>query len=316
MRDLVLHLDELGYPTSPEQLFGREGPFVLEIGFGNGGFLEELARLHPDWNLLGVEKAAASVSKGYSRLHAAGISHAHLMLGQAAFCVRDIIPPRSLHRVYVNFPDPWPRTGHHARRLLQAPFFGLLSTRLQHGGQLQLTTDHQEYFQFSVDQGKRTGLYSIEVGHPPAEMLGTKYARRWQSMQKPIYHAIFEKIDEYPESIPSQTQVVTMHHAKLEGSLDEISSFSKEVFPTKGGKVVLLNAYRSMDDRALVFLVLVDANDLKQEVIIEARPSRTGVFVGLMRFGSPVITHAVRDSVRAVSTWLEKRGLSRVQEAC
>ncbi|AEB10785.1 tRNA (guanosine(46)-N7)-methyltransferase TrmB [Marinithermus hydrothermalis] len=312
---MLIRLSAVDLPTPPDRLFGREGPLVLEVGFGDGRFLAMLARAHPEWNLLGVEVSAASVARARKRLLKERVAHARLYLGHARFVVRNLIPPKSLHRVYVNFPDPWPKKRHQHKRLLQAPFFRLLSTRLADGGALLFTTDHEEYFTFALEEAKRTGLYRVEVGPPPPEALKTKYALKWQEQQKPIFHAAFHKAGEDAGAYPPIERYTEMPHALLEGTLPEIERFAKQVHAFEGGHVIVLEAYRDLEGPGLIFLARVEEADLVQEVLVEARPSAKGVFVGLKGFGAPLVTRGVKEAVRWVTAWLEARGLRARQRS-
>ncbi|HKI84518.1 MAG TPA: tRNA (guanosine(46)-N7)-methyltransferase TrmB [Candidatus Krumholzibacteria bacterium] len=315
MNQNLLRLGELEWPVDPKRIFGRGGPFVMEIGFGNGQFLAELSSFHPEWNLLGVEIAPASITRAYLRARREGLANIRVLHGQARFAVRELCPPRSLHRVFVNFPDPWPREKHQDRRLMQQPFLRLLSTRLEDGGALLFTTDHEEYFRFALAEGEATGLYAIREGDPSPEMLRTKYAQRWLGMRKPIYHAAFLKARETSEPHPASIEVVTMQHIRLRGDLKTVASFEKAVHPFKGGRVILRNCYRGLEQAELEFFCLVDEEDLRQQVVVEARPGESGVTVELSGFGAPVVTRGVKESVHAVANWLVARGMEILEVA-
>src|SRR5690606_34327654 len=133
---------DLAQARDPARLFGRAGPLVLEVGFGDGTFLAHLAEAYPAWNLLGAEISLASVSRAFRRLRRLGHRPVRLFRGQAEFLLRNIVPPEGLHRLYVNFPDPWPKKRHHERRLLQASFFRLAAARLEPNGAIHFTSDH------------------------------------------------------------------------------------------------------------------------------------------------------------------------------
>ncbi len=312
---MILRTGQFTFPTLPTQLFGREAPLMLEIGFGDGGFLTNWAARHPDWNVLGVEISPGSMRRAFGRVRRAGLTNVRLYLGQARFLVRNVLPPRSLSLIYVNFPDPWPKKRHQDRRLLQAPFFALLSTRLADGGALRLTTDDAPYFSFALEEAEKTGLFRIEVTEPPPETLQTKYARKWQAQRKAIYHAIFTKQAEAADSFPpSIERYDVMHHALLEGTLPELERFEKLVYPFRGGHVIVLEAYRSLEGPGLLFLVRIEEEDLTQEVLVEARPKDGQVLVRVLPFGLPLSTRGTREAVRCLTKWLEAQGM-RLAEA-
>ncbi|RMF52898.1 MAG: tRNA (guanine-N7)-methyltransferase [Bacteroidetes bacterium] len=316
---MLITPSSLTFPTPPERLFGRPGPLVLEVGFGDGRYLVHLGRTHPDWNLLGAEVSLGSVTRAFKRLRREGVRTARLYKGHGRFLVRNVIPRHGLHRVYVNFPDPWPRKRHHKNRLLQAGFFRLLSTRLEDGGALLLTTDHAEYFAFACDEARTTGLFDVAEGPPPPATLQTKYALKWQAERRPIYHAVFTKTAEAPDPYEPSLELCQMQHALLEGDLRAVPPLTKEVHRFPGGVVVLLEAYRDPAGDALLFLVLSEEEDLRQEMLVKAWPHRTptrperGVAVALQRFGEPLTTRGAREAVRAVTQWLERQGLRRVE---
>lgn len=104
-----------------------------------------------------------------------------------------------------------------------------------------------------------------------------------------------------------------MYHILMEGDFGGVESFETQEFPHEQGTIVLWDLTRSLDGSRLNFLVVTQAGDLRQELIVEARPSKSGKLVGLTRFGSPAITPIVRDSVKAVAKWLETRGMRAVE---
>lgn len=310
---LLINPAQLDIPTAPETLFGRSGPLVMEVGFGDGGYLAHLATTYPDWNLLGAEVSTGSAARAFRRLQRKGITNVRLYLGHARFVVRNLIPPRRLRRIYVNFPDPWPKKRHRDRRLLRAPFFRLLSTRLEDGGCLLFTTDHAEYFSFALDEARSTGLFAVEEGSPPPATLRTKYARKWRAQGIPIQHVVFTKTAETDTPFdPTVETYDAMHHAILEGELPHLDSFERLVHRYDGGHVIVLEAMQPIGDAGLVFAIRIEETDLTQEALIEARPTRKqpdDVFVGIKPFGQPLVTRGTREAVRVVTAWLEQRGL-------
>lgn len=309
---IIVRPGELELPTVPLDLFGTVQDLVIEVGFGDGKYLAHLGATHPDWNLLGVEISLGSLWRAYRRMLREGVSNVRLFRGDARFIVRNVLRENSLSRIYVNFPDPWPRKRHQERRLLRAPFFRLLSTRLAAGGVLSFTTDHEEYFRFALAEAESTGLYRIRKGDPPSAVLETKYARKWKEMDKNIFHAVFEKTAE-ASMHPALIRKNDMHHAILEGELSSISSFEKQIHSFSGGHVIVLEGFRELSGQSMIFKVRVEEPDLTQEVLIQAWQKSEGVFVSLQPFGDPLSTRGVREAVHAVTDWLSDQGL-RVKE--
>ena len=79
----------------------------------------------------------------------------------AEWVVQHVVPVHALERVYVNFPDPWPKTRHEESRLLRPSFLEMLTTRLTDSGEVWLTTDHPGYLEFALESARATNLYEI-----------------------------------------------------------------------------------------------------------------------------------------------------------
>lgn len=316
---IVITPGKLTFPTSSKELFGRDAPLTAEIGVGSGQFIEMLSRTHPEWNVLGIDRAPDSVVRTFRRLLRAGSENARVMKADAEFVLRDVVPQRGLHAVYVNFPDPWPRRKHRHRRLLQPPLLELLSTRIEDGGSLFLTSDHREFFDSICSNAGDSGLFRIEERDPPPETLETKYARKWRNREMEIFHAVLTKTsapDEhacYGEQSAVTIQIDNgMHHAVLKGELPDLTGFEKLVFSFSRGTVVVLDAYRAINASGYAFLVHVEEHGLSQEIIIEAREGKNGYVVGVKRFGEPLQTRGLRHAVRSLTEWLEGFGMTVV----
>ncbi|GAA6747891.1 tRNA (guanosine(46)-N7)-methyltransferase TrmB [Thermus brockianus] len=299
------------WPPTPQDLFGREGPLALEIGFGDGRFTLEYALAHPDRLVLGAEVSAASVLRAYKRMRRLGVGNVRLYHGEGPFALRNLVPPGSLQEVIVNFPDPWPKKRHQERRLLQEGFFRKLSTRLREGGSLLLTTDHEGYFRFALEEAAKTGLYRVEEKPPPEAHLRTKYALKWREAGRTFFHAVFTKVGEDPTPWPPIRRYAVAH-ALLEGSLPEALELGKTPVPVPGGMAVFLETAKG--EKGFYVLTHLEEEDLTQDLLLEVRPSAHGIYAGVSRFGSPLITEGVKGAVRALVARLEALGLQVVQD--
>jgi tRNA (guanine-N7-)-methyltransferase len=121
----------------------------LEIGFGNGQALLELAQQLPEQQFLGVEVYNLGVLQLLTRVSQLGLSNVQVYVGDVVDCLA-ALPAACLAAVYIFFPDPWPKNRHHKRRLLQPAFLSLLARTMQVGGQLFFATDWLAYAQHSL----------------------------------------------------------------------------------------------------------------------------------------------------------------------
>jgi tRNA (guanine-N7-)-methyltransferase len=117
----------------------------VDVGFGDGAFLTELARRDPGMAVVGVEHSFRRVLKVARRLSRSDLRNVRLLGVDAAWAVREAFEEESVESFWINFPDPWPKRRHQRRRLIEPVFVGELSRRLTIGGSLHVATDDPDY---------------------------------------------------------------------------------------------------------------------------------------------------------------------------
>ena len=156
-----------GSPTSPQ---GGGGEVWLEVGFGGGEHLFWQAQQNPDDGLIGAEPYENGGVKLLSKLEAAPLPNIRIHIGDA----RDIIealPDASLARVFILFPDPWPKLRHHKRRFLQMEMLGHLARVMKLGAELRFASDDAGYVEWTLER---------IMAHPSFEWNATR-AADWQT---------------------------------------------------------------------------------------------------------------------------------------
>lgn len=128
-----------------ESVFGRNAPVVLEIGFGNGETLVQQAAERQDADFVGIEVHEPGVGHCLLQARDAAVTNLRLIRHDAIEVLQHQIPPGSLSRVNLYFPDPWPKKRHHKRRIVQPAFLDLVADRLISGGSLHIATDWANY---------------------------------------------------------------------------------------------------------------------------------------------------------------------------
>ena len=125
-------------------------PVVLEIGFGGGEHLAAQAPAHPDWRFIGAEPFLNGVGSCLRHIEESGVTNVRLHHGDARELLARL-PDASLDRVYILFPDPWPKTRHWKRRLIQPDFIADLARLLKPGGDVRFATDWRHYAAWTLE---------------------------------------------------------------------------------------------------------------------------------------------------------------------
>jgi len=164
-------------------IFGRRAPVVFEIGFGNGDTLVEQAIAHPDNDYLGAEVHRPGIGHCLLRIESADVRNLRLIEHDALDVLRHQVPERSLARINLYFPDPWPKKRHHKRRIVQPPFLDLAASRLVAGGELMIATDWAGYAEhidevIAASNRFRVTERSEHGGDAPLDRPTTKFEKR------------------------------------------------------------------------------------------------------------------------------------------
>lgn len=134
-----------------DTVFERAAPVVLEIGFGNGASLLDMAERHPEWNIVGIEVHRPGVGHLLKHAGERNISNIRVSSRDAIEVLENQVPDASLQRVQLYFPDPWPKKRHHKRRIVQPAFGALVARKLVAGGEFHLATDWENYAEHMRD---------------------------------------------------------------------------------------------------------------------------------------------------------------------
>jgi tRNA (guanine-N7-)-methyltransferase len=186
-----LRLD-VSAPIAPERLMPGARETWLEIGFGGGEHLAEQASRHPDVLLLGAEPFLNGAASALRHLDERAIANVRLHVGDARELLGRL-PDASLQRVFILFPDPWPKARHHKRRLVQAETAAELARVLEPGGRLRFATDWADYADWALERLRAdprlrwTALKADDWRRAPADHVATRYQEKALGDIAPVY---------------------------------------------------------------------------------------------------------------------------------
>lgn len=196
----------LGRPVDWAKLFGRSAPLELEIGFGNGEFMNRRSLDRPECDFVGVEVAWASAKRALRRLANPPRGNVRLVIMKGEAALARLFAPESLDVIRSLFPVPWPDERQEKRRLFQKAFLDLAASRLKPDGQFILVTDSPELAEWTMAQAESSAL-ALSLEERPAEM-DTKYERKWQfGGRRVFYHLWGGKISQPQVSTPEELEM-------------------------------------------------------------------------------------------------------------
>lgn len=135
------------FELTPAEVYGRDAELVVEIGSGLGEAITHAAAEHPEKNYLALEVYKPGLANTLLRIGAAGLTNVRVAQVNAPEALETMLPAGSVSEVWVFFPDPWPKSRHHKRRLVQPDLLPLVHRVLVPGGLWRLATDWSDYAQ-------------------------------------------------------------------------------------------------------------------------------------------------------------------------
>jgi tRNA (guanine-N7-)-methyltransferase len=181
--------------------FGRDAPYILEIGFGNGVALLDMAQHNPQRNYLGIDVHRPGVANVCTQVEKLSLTNLRVMCADVTEVLGNQIADKVWDAILIFFPDPWPKQRHQKRRLIQPAFVDLLVRKLRGNGILHLATDWEDYAKQMLNVLDQhpwlenlagRGNFSERPGYRPL----TKYEQRGQRQGHVVRDLVFKKRDE------------------------------------------------------------------------------------------------------------------------
>jgi tRNA (guanine-N7-)-methyltransferase len=200
VRDVEIFIRQFDDGLRFDGVFGNGNPIEVEIGSGKGRFIISSSRDNPQTNYIGIERAYKFFTIMKERVEKARTENVRLLRTEADYFIPAYVPPASVQAFHIYFPDPWPKTKHRRRRLVNPGFFDILRDRLAHGGCIHLATDFAEYFTIMLKTGRGCAgleeLYcrTIDPAGADPESGATHYERKYLMHGRTIYRAAYKKV--------------------------------------------------------------------------------------------------------------------------
>ncbi|VFP86679.1 tRNA (guanine-N(7)-)-methyltransferase [Candidatus Erwinia haradaeae] len=186
-------------PIEFNDVFGRAAPVVLEIGFGMGSSLVDMAKCNPKKNFLGIEVYKPGVGACLIRARAEYITNLRIICHDAVAVLETMVRSGTLDVVQIFFPDPWQKRRHNKRRIVQAQFAQLVLKKLQLGGTFHMVTDCESYANhmlmvMNVVSGYQNQSKNGAWIQRPAFRPYTKFEQKGKQLGHQIWELMFKRV--------------------------------------------------------------------------------------------------------------------------
>lgn len=193
-------LSLFGGTLDSTEAFQREAPLVLEVGFGMGDSLLQMAIAEPDKNFIGIEVHPPGVGRLIHLAGKAELSNLKIYMADAVDVLHDCIPHASIDRLQLYFPDPWHKKKHHKRRIVQPEFIQLVESRLKPNGRFHMATDWAHYAEYMLELMSSASGFTNTAGEycfapKPDYRPLTKFEARGERLGHGVWDIVFEKTE-------------------------------------------------------------------------------------------------------------------------
>ena len=169
-------------------------PLWLEIGFGGGEHLVHMAERNPDVALIGAEPFVNGIAMLLGKIRTAGVTNLRIHPGD----VRDlfeVLGPAAVSKVFLNYPDPWPKARHHRRRVVTQEYLLPLARITAAGSEFRVATDIPDYVRQTLEEVPQAGFDLIHQGSDPWEdWLSTRYEQKALREGRPPHYLTFRRL--------------------------------------------------------------------------------------------------------------------------
>lgn len=182
-----------------DKVFKRTAPRILEIGFGNGTSLSEMAEKNPEQDYIGIEVHRPGVGNLLKQIEELSLTNLRVSNDDAIEVLNTMIGDESLDAVYLFFADPWHKSRHYKRRIVQDDFVALLREKLKVGGIFHMATDWEDYAKHMLRVMNKSEGFENTAGKDqylprPEYRPVTKFEKRGQRLGHGVWDLIFKKI--------------------------------------------------------------------------------------------------------------------------
>lgn len=253
------------FPVDWKTVFGNTHPIQVEIGFGYGEFLNQMAFDKPDHNFVGIEMSIFSAAKAQRKFHTRKLDNIRLLVCDARFVLKNLFPAQSVEKVYLNFPCPWSKARHAERRVIVPDFFETLNNSISGDGIFEISTDVEEYVTEAIHLGKLSGFQIQAYCKNPDRESMTRFERKWKKFDRDIYFLQLRKtkMSSTQKLLEGDTPMPHRILSKEQVKLEALPDILNKIYKTADEKEICIfkSIYKDMQwQQYLIKTIATDEN--------------------------------------------------------
>jgi len=190
----VFSADSGSSVISWQNIFSNNNELSVEIGCGNGHFIIEKSMSNLHENFIGIDTKRDRIVRCLEKQKKRNISNLRFIAGDAFFAISKMFSAGSISKVYMIFPDPWPKRKHRKKRLFKPDFVNILYEKMNAEGIFTFVTDFQDYFDEAFLIIKNDSRFLITLESLSEDYSFTLFGQKWEKEDKPFYGFTFTKL--------------------------------------------------------------------------------------------------------------------------
>ena len=294
------------YPIEWNKIFGNNNKLIVEVGFGGGEFLVNLAKENNNYNYVGIETSLTSCHKIKKKIFQDNLNNVQIILEDAKFALREFFSDNSINKVIVNFPCPWPKSKHAKNRLFDEKFIDTLSSVLEVDGELILTTDIFWYASDVKEKFLNNRCFEVkniaEVQQLPFK---TRYEKKWENEGRKKYLLIAQKRCKKSIKRLLEGDFELPHEKIKKVNFDKLQSLAGFKKSSKNKTIVIKDTYTKLDGSEYLVKVFSEDEGYIQSYFINVIKMKEGWLVKLDDIAKAYRTPAVKEAVNTIAKEIE-----------
>lgn len=175
------------------EVFGRTAPLELDLGAGDGVYVEARARREPERDFIAVERLLGRATKIAKKARRGDLTNLRVLRLESGYFLGNLCPPGTVDVVTLRYPDPWPKRRHHGNRILTREFAVAAIRACRTGGRLQLTTDDREYFGWACQEVDGCPDWKMDPRWAGTEEPSSEFEEKFKREGRAVYRRAWVK---------------------------------------------------------------------------------------------------------------------------